>query len=141
MADAARQLLGHGPAAGDDGWQIIADASSTKAKFLGAVHQVKHLGRPQHRLGRDAAPVQADAAQVLALNDGDLLAKLAGTDGGNIAAGACADHDHVECRCHLFLPQKTGLALNHFQTPGNKATAAGPCSQRMARTLQPLASA
>ena len=96
MADAARKLFGHPARPGDDGGQVIADPVGLQPEFLGPVHQVEHLGRAQHRLGRNAAPVQADTAQVLALDDGNLLAQLRRPDGGNIAARAGPDHDHVE---------------------------------------------
>ena len=56
---------------------------------------VEDLGRAQQRLGRDAAPVEADAAEVLALDDRGLEAKLRRADRGDIAAGAGAEHDDV----------------------------------------------
>jgi hypothetical protein len=68
----AGELPGHLARALDHRVQIEADALGAQAEFLGAVHQVEHLGRAQQRLGRDAAPVQADAAQILALDDRDL---------------------------------------------------------------------
>ena len=53
--------------------------------------------RVEHRLGRDAADVEAGAAQRLAaLGAGGLEAELRGADRGDIAAGAGADHQDVE---------------------------------------------
>jgi hypothetical protein len=52
--------------------------------------------RAQQRLGRNAAPVETDAAQVVALDDRRLEAELGGADGGDVAAGAGADDDHIE---------------------------------------------
>jgi hypothetical protein len=40
------------------------------------LHGVENLGRAQQRLGRDAAPVEADAAEMLALDDCRLEAEL-----------------------------------------------------------------
>src|SRR3546814_19507414 len=54
------------------------------------------LGRAQQRLGRDAAPVQADAAELVALDDGGLEAQLGRADRRGIAAGAGAEDDDVE---------------------------------------------
>ena len=44
--------------------------------------------------------VEADAAPVLLLHDGDLEAELGGTDGGDVAARAGAQHDDVEVLAH-----------------------------------------
>ena len=54
------------------------------------------LGGVQQRLGRDAADVEAGAAEGGALLDhGHLQAQLGRADGAHIAAGAGADHDQV----------------------------------------------
>src|SRR3546814_17895597 len=47
------------------------------------------------RLGRDAAPVEANAAKILALDDCGLEAQLRRADRRNIAAGAGAEDDAV----------------------------------------------
>ena len=50
----------------------------------------------EQRLGRNAAPQQARAAErLLLLDDGDFQPELRGADRGHIAAGAGADHDDV----------------------------------------------
>ena len=117
VADAARKLLGHTPRPGDDGGQVIADPVCLQPEFLGPVHQVEHLGRPQHRLGRNAAPVQADAAQVFPLDNRHLLAQLGRADGGHIATGTRADHDHVEgLGSHGLPPLRTSFALKLFSS-------------------------
>jgi hypothetical protein len=51
------------------------------------------LRRAQQRLGRDAPPVEADTAEIFALNNRDFQPKLRGTDGGNIATGARTEDD------------------------------------------------
>ncbi len=59
------------------------------------------LGRVQHRLGRNAAHIQAGAAQRLArLDTGRLQTQLACADGAVIAAGAAADNHHIILICH-----------------------------------------
>ena len=65
-------------------------------KLSGVPHRVIELGGAQQRLGRDAAPIQADAAEMLALDDRGLQAKLCGADRGDIAAGTRADHGNIE---------------------------------------------
>ena len=67
--------------------------------------------RAQQRLGRDAAPVQADAAEVLALHHRGLHAELRRADGGDVAAGAAAEHDQVEALVsHCSLPWRARSA-------------------------------
>ncbi len=130
MADAARQLLGHAARAFDHRVQIIADAVGLQPEFLGAVHQVEHLGRAQQRLGRDAAPVQADAAQMLALDDGDVQAQLRAADRGDIAARPGTDYDHVkDLGGHGRLPpvSRISLTLNYLSTARNRQACRGEC--------------
>ena len=67
-------------------------------------HVVIDLAGPQQRLGRDAPPVEADTAQALALDDGDLQAQLRGADGSDITAGAGAEDDEIERFSHAYLP-------------------------------------
>ena len=50
----------------------------------------------QQRLGGNAAHVQAHAAQGgVALDDDDLEAQVGRAEGGAVAAGAAAEHEHV----------------------------------------------
>ncbi|MGY3082320.1 hypothetical protein ACVWZZ_008728 [Bradyrhizobium sp. LM6.10] len=67
-----------------------------QAVIPGVLHVVIDLGRAQQRLGRDATPVQADAAEIGFFDDRDLEAELGGADRGDIAAGTGADDDDVE---------------------------------------------
>ena len=54
------------------------------------------MGGVQQGFRRDAADVQAGAALRLALlHDGRFQAKLRGTDGADIAAGAGSNHDEI----------------------------------------------
>mmetsp|Transcript_18096 Transcript_18096/g.27986 ORF Transcript_18096/g.27986 Transcript_18096/m.27986 type:complete len:524 (-) Transcript_18096:5060-6631(-) len=120
MTDAAGQLSRHRAGAFDDSVQIIVDAIRFQAKFLGAVHQVKHFGRAQHRLGWDTAPVQADAAKIFTLDHGHAQAKLCGADRGHIAPGTRPNHHYVKrFRCHFRALAdcriKTSLPLNYFE--------------------------
>ena len=57
---------------------------------------VEQLGGMQQRLGRNAADIEAGAAEGRALLDhGDLQAELRRADGADIAAGAAADDDEI----------------------------------------------
>ena len=52
-----------------------------------AAHRLIELGGAEQRLGRDAAPIEADAAEMLALDDHGLEPELGRADRGDIAAG------------------------------------------------------
>ena len=83
---------------------VEAQVVGLEAELLQVVHEVEDLGRAQQRLGRDAAPVEADAAQMLALDEAGLHPELGRTDGGDVAAGAPADDDEVELLGHGASP-------------------------------------
>jgi hypothetical protein len=59
-------------------------------------HVVIDFRRAQQRLGRNASPVQADAAEMGTLDDGGLESELRRTDRSDISAGSAADDDYVE---------------------------------------------
>ena len=70
-------------------------ALDLEAIGLGMLGVVIDLRRAQQRLGGDAAPVEADAAQMLALHHGCLEAKLGRANGGDITARPAADDEDV----------------------------------------------
>ena len=72
-----------------------------EAVVLGVLRIVQDLGAPEQRLGRDAAPVEADPAEHLALDDRCLQPQLRGADRGDIAAGARTEDDDVITFCHF----------------------------------------
>ena len=82
---------------GHHGRQVQLDRAELDAMTReGVLGFLELLGTGQQRLGRDAADIEAGAAQRLALFDaGRLQAKLCGADGGNITAGSTADDDNV----------------------------------------------
>ena len=63
---------------------------------LSCVQQVRELGVLDQRLARDAADVEADAAPVLLLDDGDLLAQLRRADRRDVATGTSTEHHDIE---------------------------------------------
>ena len=95
-ADAVIEPLGHRARALDDGRGVEADIVGFQSVVLGVLHVVEDFRRAQQRLGRDAAPVETNAAEIIALDDGRLEAELRRADGGDIAAGAGADDENVE---------------------------------------------
>ena len=54
------------------------------------------LGGVEQSLGRDAAPVQANAAEILFLDQQNFFAEMSGTLSHDITAGARADDDEVK---------------------------------------------
>ena len=95
-ADAVVEALRHAARALHHGLRVVADIVGRQPVVLGVLHVVKDFRRAQQRLGRDAAPVQADAAEIGSLDDRGLEAELRRADRGDIAAGAGADDDDVE---------------------------------------------
>ncbi len=73
---------------------------------------VEDLGRAQQRLGRDAAPVETDAAEVRLLDDGRAHAELRRANGRHVAARPAADDDDVVVgRAHVLgFPAATAKA-------------------------------
>ena len=55
------------------------------------MEEADDLGVAEDGLGGDAAPVEADAAEGVALDDDGCEAELGGADGGDVAAGPRAD--------------------------------------------------
>ena len=75
------------------------------AELLGAGDRAEHRGRLEELLGRDAAAVQARAADLVLLDHGDRQAGGGAVEGGRVAARAAADDDDVELLGHgISLP-------------------------------------
>jgi hypothetical protein len=72
------------------------------AELLGLLDDVDRLGRVQQGLGRDAAAVQAGAADLVLLHHDDALAELGVAQRGRVAAAAPSEDDEVD-----------GLGLGH----------------------------
>jgi hypothetical protein len=95
-ADAVVEPLGDGARTLHHGRRIVGDLLRREPVILSVLQVVKNLRRAQQRLGRDAPPVEANAAEIIALDDRGLEAELRGADGGNVAARPGADDDDVE---------------------------------------------
>ena len=127
VLDAAVELARDLARALDHLVEIVAQLLGAEAELLEVMHEVENLGRAQQRLGRDAAPVQADAAQVLALDECCLHAELGGPDCRDIAPRPAADHDQIErLRRHQVFPLAAPLLRRLSQPlPDPQAGCAG----------------
>ena len=76
--------------------EVEAHVARLEAEVVEMAQQVLDLGGAQQRLRRNAAPVEADAAEVLALDERGRKPSWRGADRRDVAAGTAADHDHVE---------------------------------------------
>jgi hypothetical protein len=104
-ADAPVHLLGDLAAALLRGTEVEGQALSLDAVLLGGLHLVHERGARQQRLGRDAADVQADAAELVHLYTGRLQAELGRPNGGDVSARSAADDHHVEAGLIRFRGQ------------------------------------
>src|SRR5690606_19665019 len=102
--NAGIQLPGHLAAALYDLGEVERRLIRREAVGVGMGDIMIDLGRTQQRLRGDAAPVEADAAELLALHDRSLEAKLRGADRRDITAGAGAENDQVVTVCHGCFP-------------------------------------
>ena len=96
VGDAAGKFLRNLAGARDDLFQIETGLLDRQAVLGRMRHIAVDFRRAQQRLGRNTAPVEADAAQMLALHHGHLEAKLRRADGGDVTAGSATDNDNVE---------------------------------------------
>ncbi len=80
------------------GGEVEADLIEDDAVFGGFLfREDEMIARSEERFARDAADVEAGAAEVgVFLDEGGLESELGGTDGADIAARARADDDDVE---------------------------------------------
>ena len=96
VRDALVELLGNAAAAFDHRIQIGLDlARDLQAVILGVLRIMEDFRRAQQRLGRDAAPVEADAAEQFALHDGDLESQLRPANRGDVATRPAAQNDEI----------------------------------------------
>ena len=99
--DAAIELTRHAARALD----YIGDVKShltfkCQAVILRMRCLMENLGRAQQRLGRDAAPIETNTTEVLALYHCGFKAKLRRTNGGNISARTAANNENVVGSAH-----------------------------------------
>ena len=97
-------LLGHPAAALHHGFEVgLHFAFHLQAVLGGVRHVFEHLCGFQQGFGRNASPVEADAAQFGALHHGHFHIELTSADGCHIAARAASDNDKVEILHDIIL--------------------------------------
>src|SRR5205807_9193625 len=114
VGDAAGELFGDGAAAADDLGEVNADvAGEFEAAVLGfGADLAGERAVLEQRLGRNAAPIEAGAAEVFLLDAEDAFLELSGADGGGVAGGTPADHDDVELVILLWRSRCRRLRLS-----------------------------
>ncbi len=82
--------------------EVDRHAAHVDAELLGPLDRPVHGGRLQELLGRDAAAVQAGAAHLVPLDDGDREPGRRAVERRGVPARAATDHDDVELflACH-----------------------------------------
>ncbi len=110
---------------------IVGDVVGGKPVIPGVLEIMKNLRRAEQCLGRDAAPIQTNAAQKLALDNRGFESELCRANGGYIAAGTRADNDDVEVRFghRHYTRIRTGFSISVLNAPSNCAPRA-PSTQR-----------
>ena len=97
----------------------MAASAERQPPLLPVLDDLQGVRVLEQRLGRDAAPVEAGAAEGRrALHDRDPEPELRGADRGDVAAGARADDDHVVFVRHY-------LSFFFIEESGTKDTVAG----------------
>src|SRR5439155_7825025 len=98
---------------------VEADVGCGKPVILGMLQIMIDLRRAQQRLGRDATPVEADAAQIVALDDRRLEAELRRPDRRHIAAWPGTDDDDVETGVShvVLLSRLSRFQPSHLHAP------------------------
>jgi hypothetical protein len=95
IRDAVRQLLSYRARPCHHFSGIEADVLGGESEIVEPVQQMVNFRAAQQRLGRNAAPVQADAAEIGFFHDRGLEPELRRADRRDIAAGTGADDDEI----------------------------------------------
>ena len=82
--------------AGDDGWVVERDVADADAEGARLADASRNVGALEPGLGRDAAAVEARAADFVALDEGGGQAELRGAYGGSVAPVPAADDYEIE---------------------------------------------
>ena len=82
---------------------------ATQSKCFGLAHLLEKHGGFVHGLGRNAAPVEAGAANQLFFNNADLSSQLGGSNGGDITSRS-GTQDHGIILRHRTTFMQNGIA-------------------------------
>ena len=109
----------------------LAELDAVRLEALGFLDDRDGM---QKCLGRDAADVEADAAQGgIALDDDDLHAQIGGTEGSRITARATTDDEHVAFDIGLAVGGRRGLRAG-TRCRGSSRAGGCRCSGRGGRS-------
>ena len=93
----------------------VAEGNAMPGEIARAVHQA---GDVEQRLRRDAADVEADAAQrLVALDQHHALTQVGRPEGGGVSAGARSQHEDVTVEWPAFRAGRGGLRLFTRRSP------------------------
>ena len=127
---ASVELLGNGARTRYYAPQIDLRRTRIDAERRRALDLAQHVCRVQQRLRRNAAPVEAHAADLRALDQRRGKPELRGADRGDVAAGTTADDDDVEnLFAHGYTSSRYGASSRSRTAPRNCAAGA-PSSTR-----------
>ena len=115
--DSGAQPVDHLVASGQDGGVVHGDAGHDDAEVGRVGGVVADGGGLQHRLGGDAAPVEAHATQGGAFDQHHLHAQLGRAQRGDVPAGPGADDGQVT-RVHAVHPTRRRAAATMSATWG-----------------------
>ncbi len=118
--DAVRQLRGDAARPRHDLADVEARLLVGQPVGIGMLHVMVDFSRPQQRLGRNAAPVEADAAKVLPIDHGGLEAELRRPDRRDVAARPRPDDDDVR-RSQPYVVPRMGSECLPIVTPAPTA--------------------
>ena len=90
------QAARHVPGALDDPFEIERDGVRREAEGVEIAEQVIDLGGPEQGLGRNAAPVEADPAQMFPFHHAGLHAELGRANRGDVTSRSAAENGDVE---------------------------------------------
>ena len=93
---------------------VEADALVAREAELGALllHPMQEVGRLEERLRRDAAAIQARAADLVALHEAHVQPQLGGADGADVAHAAAEDQQ-VEALRVRHQPAATAVSVSN----------------------------
>src|SRR6185295_4390973 len=80
------------------GFGVVGNVVGLQTVILCVLEVVKNFRRSQQRLGRDTTPVEANAAEIVALDDRRLETEMSRANGRDVAAGAGTDDQDIKIR-------------------------------------------
>ena len=137
--DASGQAPDHAAAAVDRLAKVVLQIVDGDAELLRPLEQVEDLRVLEKGLAGNAAPVEADAAELVLLDQRRSQAELARAYGRHVAPGAASDDRHVKVKVrHTSHPCERVPATGGFQyTPAGAGDDLTPAHSRGRRESIP----